>query len=414
VAEERNPLSAQAGSGADPAVPGSASDDPTEIRAEIDRTRAEMGQTIDEIKERLDPERLKAQAKQTVHDATVGRARAAVDAAQDRLGRVTGQAQDTLGRVTVEAQHQLEHVAGQAQDAASALAERVRERRVPAALIGAGMALLLVSRAGRRRRTMFGAGPAGLRGRKRSRGAFEYRGTDATGADGGSRLPEYTVATYPGRSRQVAGLFREHPIPTSLVAAAGLGWLLMNRRSAGYRYDVAWPDDPSRPGAGGDGQSGVGRVVGGARDTLRDAASRTRHTAGSLAGRVGDSLRRAGEQVRSTAGDLTGTVQERWETVRDRAATGLDRQLDTHPLALGAAALAAGAIVGLAAPRSEVEDEYLGQARDTLVDSASSAAEQAGARVREAAEQWRETETPGERLMGGPAAPSPGSLGSGL
>jgi len=45
----------------------------TEIRAQIERTRAEMSQTIDAIQERLSPARLMSDAKQSVKDATVGR-----------------------------------------------------------------------------------------------------------------------------------------------------------------------------------------------------------------------------------------------------------------------------------------------------------------------------------------------------
>jgi hypothetical protein len=45
----------------------------SEIRAQIERTRAEMSQTIDSIQERLSPARLMSEAKQSVKDATVGR-----------------------------------------------------------------------------------------------------------------------------------------------------------------------------------------------------------------------------------------------------------------------------------------------------------------------------------------------------
>jgi hypothetical protein len=45
----------------------------SEIRAQIERTRAEMSQTIDAIQERLSPARLMSEAKHSVKDATVGR-----------------------------------------------------------------------------------------------------------------------------------------------------------------------------------------------------------------------------------------------------------------------------------------------------------------------------------------------------
>jgi hypothetical protein len=408
VAEERNPMNPQGpGGAADPAVPGSDSENPAEIRAEIERTRADMGHTIDEIKERLDPERLKEQAKQSVRDATVGRARAAIDSAQDTLGRAAGRAQDTF-----------EQVAGQAQETAGTVADRMREQRVPAALVGAGVALLLMRRAGRRRRTMYGAGPAGLRGRKPSRGGFEYGGAEARGAGdraaGRSRLPEHSVATYRlGADRSVTGLLREHPLAASLVAAAGVGYLVMNRAARRpYEPEPAWPDARARTIVADD-RGRVGRLVGDARETLRGAALKARDTAGDLAGQAGESLRRAGRQVRATATDLTGNVQEGWHTARARTTNGLDRQIDAHPLALAAAAFAAGAVIGLAAPRTAVEDEYLGEACDSLVDTASDAAHQAGARVREAAQHMTDRQEHGGGVRaGGPTPSTPGSLGS--
>src|SRR5262249_34411811 len=62
-----------------------ASDDPEAIRENIAQTRAEMSGTIDAIQERLDPDRLKAQVSDAVHEqvgavrervreATIGRA----------------------------------------------------------------------------------------------------------------------------------------------------------------------------------------------------------------------------------------------------------------------------------------------------------------------------------------------------
>ncbi len=49
--------------------------DPDEILADIRRARAEMSVTAGEVRTRLDPERLKAQAKEQVREATVGRAK---------------------------------------------------------------------------------------------------------------------------------------------------------------------------------------------------------------------------------------------------------------------------------------------------------------------------------------------------
>ena len=46
-----------------------------EIRSQIEHTRAELGQTIDAIQDRLSPRRVVQEAKDTISDATVGRAK---------------------------------------------------------------------------------------------------------------------------------------------------------------------------------------------------------------------------------------------------------------------------------------------------------------------------------------------------
>ena len=68
--------------------------------------------------------------------------------------------------------------------------------------------------------------------------------------------------------------------------------------------------------------------------------------------------------VSRRARDLSRTTQNRLgQTMRD------------NPMAVGAVALAAGALIGTLMPRTEVEDTYLGETRDTVVDSAREIAE---------------------------------------
>ena len=80
-------------------------DEVAATRAEIERTRADMSETVDAIQERLSPENLKEQAKDTIKEATVGRA----------------------------------------QEAGSGIVETIRANPLPAALTGIGLGWLLVS-----------------------------------------------------------------------------------------------------------------------------------------------------------------------------------------------------------------------------------------------------------------------------
>ena len=88
----------------DPAL-GSEVDQVEVTRVEIERTRADMSETVDAIQERLSPQNLKEQAKDRVKEATVGRAR----------------------------------------EARSGIVDTVRANPLPAALTGIGLGWLLMS-----------------------------------------------------------------------------------------------------------------------------------------------------------------------------------------------------------------------------------------------------------------------------
>ena len=85
--------------------------DAGEIRAEIDETREEMGGTLNELGDRLDPAHLVTQAKENVRDATIGRV-------EDTAKGMTDMVMDTI-----------------------------KKNPIPAAIAGAGLALLWANRA---------------------------------------------------------------------------------------------------------------------------------------------------------------------------------------------------------------------------------------------------------------------------
>lgn len=97
------------------------SDDPEEIRDEIEATRASMSETIDEIQDRLNPETLKAQAKDAVRDATIGRAQEAMENVSDR------------------AQYMMSSTS-------NGVVDTVRQNPIPTALAGIGLGWLWMNR----------------------------------------------------------------------------------------------------------------------------------------------------------------------------------------------------------------------------------------------------------------------------
>lgn len=93
---------------------------PEAIRVEIEETRVELGETIDAIQERLSPAHLKEQAKETVREATVGKAEQAVSGATDT-----------------------------AKGLGATMLETIKQNPLPAALAGIGLGwLVMKSRSG--------------------------------------------------------------------------------------------------------------------------------------------------------------------------------------------------------------------------------------------------------------------------
>ena len=118
------------------ALPRSDSHDETEettsdIRSQIDRTREDMGETIDAIQDRLSPRNMVAQAAGSMRDATVDKVRGLAQSAQEHLPSWGSQRR---------------RPGSNASDGYSTngLMETIRENPLPAALAAASIAWLAV------------------------------------------------------------------------------------------------------------------------------------------------------------------------------------------------------------------------------------------------------------------------------
>jgi Protein of unknown function (DUF3618) len=112
-------------------------------RSDIKQTRAEMSSTIEAIQDKLDPEVLSEQAKDTAHDVTdyaIGQAKAAVQ-------EVTGQAKTALREATIG---KAEHMARTASETAGGwrqtLVETIKANPLPAAVAGLSLGWLYFNR----------------------------------------------------------------------------------------------------------------------------------------------------------------------------------------------------------------------------------------------------------------------------
>jgi len=226
-----------------------------EIRTEIEETRLEMGGTLNELGERLEPGHLMNEAKENVREATIGRVEETAKGMSDMV------------------------------------METIKRNPIPAAMAGAGLALLWANR------------------------------SNSSGEGNGN-----------GNGHQ--------------------------RR---YAYDGTASPYGQRGQDGGIG-SRAGEALGGAGEN------------------VGNAVGQAGETAQQVAGD----VIERGQQTAQQVGWRLERFMQASPLAVGAIAVGAGALVGALVPETEQEREILGDAsrevgtaaRD-LVDDAGQQAEQA-------------------------------------
>jgi hypothetical protein len=194
--------------------------------------------------------------------------------------------------------------------------------------------------------------------------------------------------------REAVGFVKQNAVPLALIGV-GVAWFLSNRRSEDRRWDGGYAPRgrgqwryPEAPEENlGRARSGLAR----AGDTTRDYAQRTQararswaddaeHKVGDVAGRVRDFAQHEADGARNLAHDARDKAYETGQRARDFAGRELDqarqlsrRTVETHPLAVGAAALAAGVCVGLMLPETRRESELLGPQRDRLLEGAKQA-----------------------------------------
>jgi ElaB/YqjD/DUF883 family membrane-anchored ribosome-binding protein len=206
-------------------------ENPEQIKAEIEDTRAVMSQTINEIQERLSPDHLMDQVKETVRDATIG-----------KVERVVGTVGETISEVT-EPAREVAMLAGNAiKEVGTTVADKIWKNPIPVALIGLGVGMLVVrnfSNGGTRstagtlpnRRSNYALGEAGGVGAvgqsRQSTGASTLNQVKETASDLASRAKD-SATELASRAKDSATsvgtrfgeLCRENPLALGAVAVA--------------------------------------------------------------------------------------------------------------------------------------------------------------------------------------------------
>jgi ElaB/YqjD/DUF883 family membrane-anchored ribosome-binding protein len=104
-----------------------------QLRANIEDTRADMSQTLNEIQERLSPENLMDQAKEAVREATIG-----------KVERAMGQVGETLSAVTEPALEVAGRAGNAIKEVGTTVGDQIWKNPFPIALIGLGVGMLVM------------------------------------------------------------------------------------------------------------------------------------------------------------------------------------------------------------------------------------------------------------------------------
>lgn len=304
--------------------------DPEALRRDIANTRAEIGQTVDEIQRRLDPEVLKARARERVEEA---KEHVKAEVKEQIAGAKHKVRAATVGRV-----ENMVHRAGHdVREAQTSIVDRVRDNPIPAAMVGAGLAWLLIG------------------GKK----------------DRGRRPTQYLAEDF------------------DPYGEYGLGG------GAAPYYDESYPYPYAEESAGREGRiheakRKVQEVAGQAQHRVKEAAEHAQESASELAheaSTMAHEARARAEQYAVRARREARELGHQARTGARRAEQGFERTFRDNPMGVGLAALAIGAMVGLAVPRTRREDELMGEARDRLLAKGERLAQEGLEKVSDTAQQ---------------------------
>ena len=218
-----------------------------EIRAEIEETRLEMGGTLNELGGRLEPAHLVEQAKENVREATIGRVEETAKGVSDMV------------------------------------METIKRNPIPAALAGAGLALLWVNRSQgsqtgntsyrsgygyqSRPASMYEPDGSGI-GSKAKEAASTVGGAVGTAAEGAQQMTGEVIDRAGETAQQVGwkleSFMKANPLAVGAIAAG-----------AGALIGSIVPETPKEREVLGDASRQVGTVV---RDTVDQATTKAEET----------------------------------------------------------------------------------------------------------------------------------------
>jgi len=277
------------------------------LKAQIEETRSQMGETIDAIQEKLSFQNISDQVKEQVSEQISQAYETVKESVYDATIKKAGKFMQSMNKTVNEGLDEITN---------SDVMRTVRANPLPLALIGLGVGMLIMN---------------GYRSKSSSR-HYAYGNGEGN-----------------GKSRNQPSTLR-----SAQNAIAG---------TAGSAYESVSDAASSAYGTVSDtASSAYGKVS----NAASAAASGVSSAASTAAGTVSNVAGSAYEGVTNFAGTAYDKVGEFGSQARET----YDHHIEENPLAVGAVALALGAAVGMAFPTTRYEGQIMGETKQNLLNLA--------------------------------------------
>jgi|GEM_PF-1077028 len=314
-----------------------------ELREQIVETRRGMGETIDAIQEKLSFSNISEQVKDQVSEQISG----AVETAKDAFYEKAIDVVNTVGK-------------GFRELGKTDLAKKAQQNPTALAIIGAGIGALLVS-------TLVG----GSNSKKNKRKVASYR-YDNKSYDNDFDSDDDVRYTHSSRRE----LQSSDELRDSTLQSA--------RNKVGATASSAYE---SVSDAAGTAYAGVSGAASSAYEGIGSAASKTFEGVGSVAGKTLEGVGNVAGKTYESVGSAAGFVYDKAGDLGGEMKVNYEYYIEENPLAVGAVALALGAVVGFAIPLTTKENEYMGEYRDNVIEKAQATAQDALGTVKQMASE---------------------------
>ena len=335
-----------------------------EVLARIESTRAHMGETMEQIGDRVNPDRVQAELKARARD----------------------QVHEVKENVKYRARSAMRDMEHEVNEAGRGLWATIRENPIPAGMVGVGVAWLMANgRSGDHRDRDYAARYEPYAGQRGYRG---YAGPEGTYSTRGYQTARgYTAGGYDYDAGYEAGDYEAGPMDQGFELREGADADRDMSDRARERMDDA---------------------AGTAKQKASDAADTAKHKASDAADSAKDRASEMKDQARHRASEMTDEARHRAsrmaagakhqasnaaDSVRhvgrhaQRAERRVEHAVQDNPLAAGAIAAALGLAAGLMIPETRREHEMFGPARDRMLDNAERTVRQAGEKARDVARE---------------------------